>query len=224
MSKLTKEEIAARRKSMQEEALKSVAKTEQLNIRIDEASITRLYAHASKQGKPVGTMVREWTIERLQTEEEDANNQPSYAALAETVTNLHRSLNRWEGLVQETTNWKKLKAEQDAGVEPEIEPEFESTDEQLANASTGSEHGKQLLSIRLDSDIVRFFKAQGPGYQTRINEVLRAYVSSQQSNSPEELNLTQISRADLKTLIYGAVQEAVNTYTPNPVGSPADPQ
>lgn len=222
MSKLTKEEITARRKRMQEEALKSVAKTEQLNIRIDEASITRLYAHASKQGKAVGTMVREWTIERLQTEE-DTNNQPSYATLAETVSNLHKSLDRWEGLVQETTDWKKLKAEQDAGVEPEVEPEFESTDEQLANASTGSEHGKQLLSIRLDSDIVRFFKAQGPGYQTRINEVLRAYVSSQQSSCPEELNISQISRADLKTLIYGAVQEAVNTYTPNPASGPADP-
>ena len=35
---------------------------------------------------------------------------------------------------------------------------------------------KKLLSLRLDSDIVDWFKKQGPGYQTRINAVLRAFV------------------------------------------------
>jgi uncharacterized protein (DUF4415 family) len=34
---------------------------------------------------------------------------------------------------------------------------------------------KKLLSIRLDEDVVDWFKAQGKGYQTRINAVLRAY-------------------------------------------------
>jgi uncharacterized protein (DUF4415 family) len=34
---------------------------------------------------------------------------------------------------------------------------------------------KKLLSIRLDEDVVEWFKAQGKGYQTRINAVLRAY-------------------------------------------------
>lgn len=32
---------------------------------------------------------------------------------------------------------------------------------------------KQLISIRLDRDVIEGFKAQGPGWQTRINEVLR---------------------------------------------------
>ena len=32
------------------------------------------------------------------------------------------------------------------------------------------------LSLRLDEDIVAFFKRQGRGYQTKINAVLRAYV------------------------------------------------
>jgi uncharacterized protein (DUF4415 family) len=32
-----------------------------------------------------------------------------------------------------------------------------------------------MLSLRLDSDILDWFKQQGPGYQTRINAVLRAY-------------------------------------------------
>ncbi|MCL4520638.1 MAG: BrnA antitoxin family protein [Firmicutes bacterium] len=37
---------------------------------------------------------------------------------------------------------------------------------------------KTRLSLRLDSDVVEWFKAQGPGYQGRINAVLRAYVRS----------------------------------------------
>src|ERR1700682_6317842 len=35
---------------------------------------------------------------------------------------------------------------------------------------------KKLLSLRIDSDVVDWFKQQGPGYQTRINAVLRAFV------------------------------------------------
>ena len=35
---------------------------------------------------------------------------------------------------------------------------------------------KKLLSLRLDNDVVDWFKSQGPGYQTRINAVLRAFV------------------------------------------------
>ena len=33
---------------------------------------------------------------------------------------------------------------------------------------------KQLKSLRVDSDVLAWFQAQGPGYQTRINRVLRA--------------------------------------------------
>ena len=32
---------------------------------------------------------------------------------------------------------------------------------------------KVLTSIRLDADILEFFKAQGAGYQSRINDALR---------------------------------------------------
>ncbi|KFB67420.1 BrnA antitoxin family protein [Candidatus Accumulibacter vicinus] len=34
---------------------------------------------------------------------------------------------------------------------------------------------KALISLRLDQDVLEWFKAQGPGYQTRINTVLRAF-------------------------------------------------
>lgn len=34
---------------------------------------------------------------------------------------------------------------------------------------------KASISLRLDRDVLQWFKAQGPGYQTRINAVLRAF-------------------------------------------------
>ena len=34
---------------------------------------------------------------------------------------------------------------------------------------------KELISLRVDQDVIEWFKAQGPGYQTRINAVLRAF-------------------------------------------------
>jgi len=40
---------------------------------------------------------------------------------------------------------------------------------------------KQLLSLRLDTDVVQWFRDQGPGYQTRMNAVLKAFVMQQTS-------------------------------------------
>jgi uncharacterized protein (DUF4415 family) len=37
---------------------------------------------------------------------------------------------------------------------------------------------KTLVTIRLDRDILEWFKKQGPKYQTRINALLRAYVEA----------------------------------------------
>lgn len=34
---------------------------------------------------------------------------------------------------------------------------------------------KAAISLRLDADVLDWFKAQGPGYQTRINAILKAY-------------------------------------------------
>jgi uncharacterized protein (DUF4415 family) len=38
---------------------------------------------------------------------------------------------------------------------------------------------KQRITIRLDEDIVEYFKREGKGYQSRINAVLKAYVLAQ---------------------------------------------
>ena len=36
--------------------------------------------------------------------------------------------------------------------------------------------GKEQLTVRIDSDVLAWFRAQGKGYQSRMNAVLRAYV------------------------------------------------
>lgn len=41
--------------------------------------------------------------------------------------------------------------------------------------------GKAQVSLRLDSDVLGWFKRRGRGYQTRINAVLRAYVNAQKA-------------------------------------------
>lgn len=35
---------------------------------------------------------------------------------------------------------------------------------------------KQLITLRLDSEVIQFFKATGARYQTRINAALREYI------------------------------------------------
>ena len=40
---------------------------------------------------------------------------------------------------------------------------------------------KVLTSIRLDADILEFFKAQGAGYQSRINDTLRVELNRKSS-------------------------------------------
>jgi uncharacterized protein (DUF4415 family) len=35
---------------------------------------------------------------------------------------------------------------------------------------------KQHMNLRIDADVLDFFRSQGRGYQTRINAVLRSYV------------------------------------------------
>jgi len=44
---------------------------------------------------------------------------------------------------------------------------------------------KKLLTVRYDEYVIDWFKATGSGYQTRMNNVLKAYIESVQSNHPQ---------------------------------------
>ncbi len=43
--------------------------------------------------------------------------------------------------------------------------------------------GKKQLTIRLDADVLTWLKAQGKGYQSRINAILRSYYEAHQESS-----------------------------------------
>jgi uncharacterized protein (DUF4415 family) len=47
------------------------------------------------------------------------------------------------------------------------------------NARVVMPAGKTSVHLRLDSDVVEWFKANGKGHLTRMNAVLRAYVDAQ---------------------------------------------
>lgn len=37
---------------------------------------------------------------------------------------------------------------------------------------------KSLISLRVDADVIHWFRTKGKGYQTRMNAVLRAYMQA----------------------------------------------
>ncbi|MEZ4701107.1 MAG: BrnA antitoxin family protein [Rhodothermales bacterium] len=47
---------------------------------------------------------------------------------------------------------------------------------------------KKAISLRLDADVLAYFQQDGPGYQTRINAVLKAYVETMRSKSNPALH------------------------------------
>ena len=49
---------------------------------------------------------------------------------------------------------------------------------------------KKLLSLRLDADIIDWFKKRGPGYQMRMNAVLRAFIQ-QKRNKRDNAKLSK---------------------------------
>jgi len=40
---------------------------------------------------------------------------------------------------------------------------------------------KKQLTLRIDQDVIEFFRMQGQGYQTKINQLLRAYMEAHQA-------------------------------------------
>jgi uncharacterized protein (DUF4415 family) len=77
------------------------------------------------------------------------------------------------------TDWARL----DAMTEEEIEanaradPEWEGLlDIDWSDAVRLVPRRKEAISIRLDQDVLTFFKGLGAGYQTRINAVLRHFM------------------------------------------------
>jgi uncharacterized protein (DUF4415 family) len=78
------------------------------------------------------------------------------------------------------TDWERLGKTSDPDIDfsdiPELDADFFRT------AQVRMPRAKKAVSVRLDRDVLAWFKNQGRGYQTRMNAVLRTYM---QAHKPE---------------------------------------
>jgi uncharacterized protein (DUF4415 family) len=80
---------------------------------------------------------------------------------------------------EDKTDYARLDAMTDEEIEAGAADDGAEFD--WANAEVGIPGPKQQLTVRLDTDVVDWFKGQGRGYQTRINAVLRRFVDAQRA-------------------------------------------
>lgn len=79
------------------------------------------------------------------------------------------------------TNWKKFRSMTDDEIGASIaeDPDIEPTDAEFwRGAKVVLPRPKKVVTIRLDADLLDWLR-NGPGYQTRINAILRAYMEAQ---------------------------------------------
>jgi len=75
------------------------------------------------------------------------------------------------------TDWARLSAKGKAGAPSREHPEaaIRHIVRGVVRRGLQPAPSKASISLRVDADVLEWFKAQGPGYQTRINTVLRAF-------------------------------------------------
>lgn len=69
---------------------------------------------------------------------------------------------------------RRVRALKDEDIDYSDIPELDDAWFETATVATPA---KELISMRLDEDVLTFFREEGRGYQTRINAVLRAYMT-----------------------------------------------
>jgi uncharacterized protein (DUF4415 family) len=78
------------------------------------------------------------------------------------------------------TDWQRLDAMSDRGIDlsdcPEITPELFA--KAVVRRGLSTPKNKEQITLRLDRDVLEWFKSQGRGYQTKINALLRAYMEA----------------------------------------------
>jgi uncharacterized protein (DUF4415 family) len=75
---------------------------------------------------------------------------------------------------------ERLEAMEDQDIDlsdiPELTPEMFA--KAVVKRGLKEKENKTQLTIRVDRDVLAWFKSQGRGYQTRINSLLRAYMEA----------------------------------------------
>ena len=94
------------------------------------------------------------------------------------MTTVRKSLNELTISKERTA---QLEALQVADVVTSDIPELDVTFWENAKLSVPA--GKKQLTIRLDADVLAWLKAQGKGYQSRINAILRSYYEAHQGKA-----------------------------------------
>jgi uncharacterized protein (DUF4415 family) len=78
------------------------------------------------------------------------------------------------------TNRKRLSSLKSENIDlsdvPEVTPERFAR--AVVRAGLAPLRVKEQITLRLDSDVLVWFRAQGKGYQTKINSLLRAYMEA----------------------------------------------
>lgn len=87
-----------------------------------------------------------------------------------------------------TTDWEEVRARTDAevGGGARSDPDSPLLDDAFwaaAQAIAPGRIAKRHQGLRLDAEVIDWFKAQGPGWQTRMNAVLKAYVTAEKRRS-----------------------------------------
>jgi uncharacterized protein (DUF4415 family) len=92
--------------------------------------------------------------------------------------------------MQDQSDWKALKNMSEKDLENNIKSDSDSDThipKEFAGLVVGMPQHKELISIRLDQDILEWFRGKGKGYQTYINNILRSYVSVQKQQQEDHL-------------------------------------
>jgi uncharacterized protein (DUF4415 family) len=78
------------------------------------------------------------------------------------------------------TDWQRLDAMSDEDIDlsdcPEITPELFA--KAIVRRGLPAAKNKAQVTLRIDGDVLEWFKSQGRGYQTQINTLLRAYMEA----------------------------------------------
>lgn len=80
------------------------------------------------------------------------------------------------------TDWKRVDALSDEDLDLSETPEVSAEIFARATVRRGLKitPRKTQLTLRVDSDVLDWYKRQGAGYQTKINALLRAYMEAHQ--------------------------------------------
>jgi uncharacterized protein (DUF4415 family) len=80
---------------------------------------------------------------------------------------------------EDHTDWEKLRATTDDDLQRLTKGDADEEGPWSGDWEPGIPAPKRHLNLRIDADVVDWFKAKGPRYQTRMNAVLRAYMEAE---------------------------------------------